>query len=341
MNGYNSRVATLSFPGQGSRSAAQRLGMALGVSLAVHGVLLFVLKALPQAGLASERTEFIPARLMQVSLPGRPQPVAAPPEPVPVEETPAEIQVKPQETPPVQKPEPVVSPPKTSAPPAPPQQEKTPATVSAPVTEDPTYYPARQVDVTPQSLVHIEPVYPDDAASRGIQGYVTLLLYVDESGMVRTAEVADANPEGVFDQSALDAFRNARFKPAIRNGVAVKSRVLIRVRYDLDRRGGDGSRSSSGISLTPVAPQAAPQPGKGSELAVANKCFTCHAMDKNMKMLGPAFREIAVRYKGQDKAAAKMFDKLKHGMGETAYWQVHATPPDADLKAIVEWITGL
>jgi protein TonB len=48
--------------------------------------------------------------------------------------------------------------------------------------------------------------------------------------------VEEANPPGLFDQSALDAFRNARFTPAQRHGRAVKSLVRIKVNYDLADR---------------------------------------------------------------------------------------------------------
>jgi protein TonB len=45
--------------------------------------------------------------------------------------------------------------------------------------------------------------------------------------------VSDASPPAVFDQSALDAFRKARFAPAQKAGRAVKSLVVIKVRYEL------------------------------------------------------------------------------------------------------------
>ncbi|MGD9787876.1 MAG: energy transducer TonB, partial [Sulfuricellaceae bacterium] len=100
--------------------------------------------------------------------------------------------------------------------------------------EDPTYYPARQVDVHPQALQKIEPAYPDRAADMAIEGEVTLLLLVDEYGVVREASVVDAKPEGWFEDSTLAAFKKARFRPAERKGRAVKSRVLIRVTYELN-----------------------------------------------------------------------------------------------------------
>ena len=121
--------------------------------------------------------------------------------------------------------------------PAAPVAEQAPSmlpTLEVPLIEDPTYYPAKQVDVHPKAVRSIKPAYPDKAAEQGIEGSVVLLLLIDEAGVVKEASVAEANPEGYFEVSTLAAFRNEPFKPAQKNGRAVKSRVLIRVTYELN-----------------------------------------------------------------------------------------------------------
>ena len=105
-------------------------------------------------------------------------------------------------------------------------------TLDVPLIEDPTWYPAKQVDVHPTALYEIKPVYPE----QGVEGNVVLLLLIDEAGAVKEASVVEANPEGIFEESALAAFREAHFAPAQKNGRAVKSRLLIRVSYELDDR---------------------------------------------------------------------------------------------------------
>lgn len=109
-------------------------------------------------------------------------------------------------------------------------------TLEIPLLEDPTWYPAKQVDVHPTALSLIKPAYPNRAAEQGVEGNVVLLLLIDEAGVVKEATVAEANPEGIFEESALAAFHEARFAPAQKNGRAVKSRVLIRVTYELNDR---------------------------------------------------------------------------------------------------------
>lgn len=69
-------------------------------------------------------------------------------------------------------------------------------------------------------------------------------------------------------------------------------------------------------------------------------CMACHAKDK--KIVGPAFKDIAAKYKGQD-VTAKLMEKVrKGGSGSFGPVPMAPNPPDkindADLKAAVESI---
>src|SRR5262245_21673358 len=69
-------------------------------------------------------------------------------------------------------------------------------------------------------------------------------------------------------------------------------------------------------------------------------CMACHSKDK--KVVGPAFKDIAAKYKGQD-AMAKLMDKVrKGGSGVFGPVPMAPNPPDkindADLKAAIELI---
>ena len=69
-------------------------------------------------------------------------------------------------------------------------------------------------------------------------------------------------------------------------------------------------------------------------------CMACHTKDK--KLVGPSFKDIAAKYKGQD-AVAKLMDKVRKG-GSGVYGPVPMAPNppdkinDADLKAAIELI---
>lgn len=69
-------------------------------------------------------------------------------------------------------------------------------------------------------------------------------------------------------------------------------------------------------------------------------CMACHAQDK--KLVGPSFKDIAAKYKGQD-ATAKVMEKVRNG-GKGVFGPIPMPPNpvskinDADLKAAVESI---
>ncbi|MBS4097131.1 MAG: energy transducer TonB [Sulfuricella sp.] len=116
--------------------------------------------------------------------------------------------------------------------PPPPKSTLLPALDMA-LVEDPTYYTAKQVDVHPQAAQPIRPEFPDAAADAKVEGYVVLKLLIEDSGAVREVAVVEGNPPGVFDEAALQSFRNARFIPAQRNGRLVKSQMLVKVTFEL------------------------------------------------------------------------------------------------------------
>jgi TonB family protein len=60
---------------------------------------------------------------------------------------------------------------------------------------------------------------------------VRLLLHIDERGVVRKAHVEESLPEGMFDDAALSAWTDVRFSPALKDGLAVKSRKLLEISF--------------------------------------------------------------------------------------------------------------
>jgi cytochrome c len=78
-------------------------------------------------------------------------------------------------------------------------------------------------------------------------------------------------------------------------------------------------------------------------LAQKSGCLACHSVDK--KVLGPAYKEVAAKYKGDKSAEAKLVQKVKAG-GSGAWGSVPmpANSPqvkDDDIKTIVHWILSL
>jgi cytochrome c len=88
----------------------------------------------------------------------------------------------------------------------------------------------------------------------------------------------------------------------------------------------------AGVSVTASANEA---------LAKKNGCLACHAVDH--KVVGPAYKDVAAKYKGQD-VEDKLVEKVKKG-GAGAWGAVpmpaNAKVSDADLHTLVKWILSL
>jgi cytochrome c len=92
---------------------------------------------------------------------------------------------------------------------------------------------------------------------------------------------------------------------------------------------------AAGLLAVPVAQ---------ADEAMAKKynCTACHQLDK--KVVGPAYKEVAKKYKGQADAAAKLAEKVKKG-GSGVWGPVPMPPnaavPDADIQKLVAWILAM
>jgi cytochrome c len=66
-------------------------------------------------------------------------------------------------------------------------------------------------------------------------------------------------------------------------------------------------------------------------LAKSSGCLNCHAVDT--KKVGPAFKDIAAKYKGKADAEATLVAEVSQGKGHPA---VKASPDD--VKSLVKWV---
>ncbi len=74
-------------------------------------------------------------------------------------------------------------------------------------------------------------------------------------------------------------------------------------------------------------------------LAQKSACMSCHGMDK--KIVGPGYKEVAAKYKGDKGAEAKLVAKVKAG-GKGVWGEIPMPPnaavKDEDIKSLVNWI---
>ena len=95
--------------------------------------------------------------------------------------------------------------------------------------------------------------------------------------------------------------------------------------------------AAAGLALASGAFAADPKAAEA--LAKASGCFACHSIDK--KIVGPAYKEVAAKYKNDKNAEAALIKKVK--MGGKGAWGEILMPPNAhvkdnDIKSMVQWI---
>jgi cytochrome c len=78
-----------------------------------------------------------------------------------------------------------------------------------------------------------------------------------------------------------------------------------------------------------------------AELAQKSGCLACHAMDK--KLVGPSYKDIAAKYKGDKAAEATLVQKVLKGGG--GVWGQIPMPPnnvtEAQAQQLVKWILAM
>jgi len=98
------------------------------------------------------------------------------------------------------------------------------------VIADDTVY--TKVDVNPVPVKTPPPDYPLGLKREGTSGLVAVAVVIDETGVVTTCAVAKSSNPG-FDEAALEAVKKWKFRPAQKDGAAVKMKVTIPIRFSI------------------------------------------------------------------------------------------------------------
>ncbi len=86
-------------------------------------------------------------------------------------------------------------------------------------------------------IVKVAPLYPESAASRGIEGYVLLEFTVTETGATTDPVVIEAQPSSVFDDAAKKAVLKFKYKPRVENGKPMRvTGVRQVITFKLDKK---------------------------------------------------------------------------------------------------------
>jgi cytochrome c len=76
-----------------------------------------------------------------------------------------------------------------------------------------------------------------------------------------------------------------------------------------------------------------------AELAKQKNCLACHATDK--KLVGPSYKDVAAKYKGDKDAAAKLAKKIREGgVGTWGQVPMPANPQvnEQEAASLAKWV---
>jgi cytochrome c5/cytochrome c551/c552 len=209
------------------------------------------------------------------------------------------------------------------------------------------------------------PKVGDKAAWAGLikKGYETLVQHAlngfQEAGKVMPPRGGNPDLSDIEVESALVYMANrsgANFKePAATTTAAAGPAAAPAVAAPAPAGAATAAPAAAGAAsasaaAAPPAAAAAPAAKAGASLdlqsgqAMMQKygCAACHAVDK--PVVGPAYSQVAAKYRGDNTAATKLEQKVKAG-GSGVWGAVPMPPnaavPDADIKALVSWILTL
>jgi sulfite dehydrogenase len=101
-----------------------------------------------------------------------------------------------------------------------------------------------------------------------------------------------------------------------------------------------GTGGTTEPSTTAVAKETSVPANAGAKsLMQKSGCFNCHTVDK--KIIGPAFKDIAAKYKGNPEGIAKVSHQIQNG--GSGLWGPFPMPPfkqfsSAEVKSIADWV---
>ena len=90
-----------------------------------------------------------------------------------------------------------------------------------------------EVDSPPKPARKVPAIYPFGAKRQGIQGKVLVRCLVGIDGVTRKHKILDSQPEGVFDEAALNALEKWVFKPGFLGGEPVPTWIRVPFVFEL------------------------------------------------------------------------------------------------------------
>jgi len=178
----------------------------------------------------------------------------------------------------------------------------------------------------PETPVQQEVVQPGSASvNAAVEQDVTVAESAVVAPSVETPVTPPAKAESVAKKAVASAPVETTVQPVVKAKIAaVKEQVVAPVK----------EMAVQAIAAPVVAAATAPKPAvvvsEADALALAkkNNCLACHAIDR--KMVGPAWKTVAVKYRGDAGAEAHLVNKI--AKGGSGVWGSMAMPANSKIS---------
>ena len=184
-------------------------------------------------------------------------------------------------------------------------------------------------------LLHLGDILPADFVLSNANIAEVQSRLPNRNGMSRAHGLWDI--KGKADVANVACMKDCPVNPQVASALPPQGTVHGDLSEQQRLVGGMRGTPTAGAAEKPAAP--APMPM--AELARRKACLSCHGIDK--RVVGPSFKEVSARYKGQAGVEARLLEKLRRGGGGT--WGPISMPPmpdlsEADASALVRWVLG-
>lgn len=93
------------------------------------------------------------------------------------------------------------------------------------------------------------------------------------------------------------------------------------------------------VAVAAAKPAGNARSGDPATILAANGCLACHAVDRTV--VGPAYRDVAIKYNGDAQALAKVSTSIRQG--GSGKWGTVPMPPfaaldEADVRSLAEYV---
>ena len=88
-------------------------------------------------------------------------------------------------------------------------------------------------DTRPTPVKTPPPEYPSMMKQKGVSGLVALKVEIDETGAVTACSVSKSS-NAEFEEPAMNAVKNWKFKPAQKSGAPVKISLILPIKFSID-----------------------------------------------------------------------------------------------------------